>query len=148
MFHRYLTGRPYPPDTHEKQLSPSYPDSLHSSHGHMHHFAGCLLASYPRKHFNLHTHTHTLSLSLSLSLLHTTLTNKSHKKYRVQKIEYNYNQIWHEIKANKTHSCKLQLYNNFWHNFVPQLVTWRVVIDKGVSSHGPLTYLYQSQLAM
>ena len=32
-------------------------------------------------------------------------------KYRVQNIEQNYNQIWHEIKANKTHSCKLQLYN-------------------------------------
>ena len=32
-------------------------------------------------------------------------------KYRVQKIEQNYNQIWHRIKANKTHSCKLQLYN-------------------------------------
>ena len=26
-------------------------------------------------------------------------------KYRVQKIEHNYNQIWHGIKANKTHSC-------------------------------------------
>ena len=32
-------------------------------------------------------------------------------KYRVQKIEHNYNQIWHGIKANKTHSFKLQLYN-------------------------------------
>ena len=32
-------------------------------------------------------------------------------KYRVQKIEHNYNQIWHGIKANNTHSCKLQLYN-------------------------------------
>ena len=82
---------------------------------HMHHFAGCLLASYPRKHFSLqfalslHTHTHTLSLSLSLPLL--TLTNKSHMKYKVQKIEHNYNKIWHKIKANKMHSCKLQLYN-------------------------------------
>ena len=52
---------------------------------------------------------HTLSLSLSLSHTHTTLTNKSHMKLRVQKIEHNYNQIWHRIKANKTHSCKLQL---------------------------------------
>ena len=32
-------------------------------------------------------------------------------KHRVQNIEHKYNQIWHEIKANKTHSCKLQLYN-------------------------------------
>ena len=30
-------------------------------------------------------------------------------------IEQNYNQIWHGIKANKIHSCKLQLYNlRFW----------------------------------
>ena len=49
------------------------------------------------------------TLSLSLSHTHTTLTNKSHMKLRVQKIEHNYNQIWHGIKANKTHSCKLQL---------------------------------------
>ena len=48
--------------------------------------------------------------TLSLSFTHTTLTNKSHMKYKVQKIEHNYNQIWHGIKANKTHSCKLQLY--------------------------------------
>ena len=32
-------------------------------------------------------------------------------KYRVQRIEHNYNQTWYGIKANKTHSCKLQLYN-------------------------------------
>ena len=75
--------------------------------GHMHHFAGCLFASYPRKHFSLQfalsLHTH--------SLLHITLTNKSHMKYKVHKIEHNYNKIWHKIKANKMHSCKLQLYN-------------------------------------
>ena len=34
-------------------------------------------------------------------------------KYRVQNIEHNYNQILHEIKANKTHSCKLQLYTSY-----------------------------------
>ena len=57
--------------------------------GHMQHFAGCLLASYPRKHFSLQ-----FALSLhTLSLSHTTLTNKTHMKYRVQKIEHNYNQI-------------------------------------------------------
>ena len=42
-----------------------------------------------------------LESSHSLSLPHTTLINKSHNKYRVQKIEYNYTQIWHKIKANK-----------------------------------------------
>ena len=46
----------------------------------------------------------------TLSLYHTTFTIKSHNKYRVQKIEYNYNQIWHRIKANKQHLCKSQLY--------------------------------------
>ena len=40
------------------------------------------------------------------SLYHTTLTMKSHNTYRVQQIEYNYNQICHRIKANKTSSCK------------------------------------------
>ena len=52
---------------------------------------------------HIHTHTHTLSLSLSLSHTHThtTLINKSHMKYRVHKIEHNYNQIWHGIKASK-----------------------------------------------
>ena len=49
--------------------------------------------------------------SHTLSLSYTTLTNKYHMKYRVQKIEHNYNQIWHGIKAYKTHSYKLQLYN-------------------------------------
>ena len=32
MFHGYLTGKPYPRDTHENQLSPSCHDSSHSSH--------------------------------------------------------------------------------------------------------------------
>ena len=50
-----------------------------------------------------------LSLHI-LSLSHTTLKIKSHIKYRVQKIEHNYLQIWHGIKANKTYSCKLQFY--------------------------------------
>ena len=42
-----------------------------------------------------------LECSCTLSLSHTILTNKSHMKYRVHKIEHNYNQIWHKIKANK-----------------------------------------------
>ena len=107
MFREYLAGRSYLRDTREIQMSPSYPDSSYSNHArHMHHFARCLLTSYPRKHFSLQ-----FALSLhTLSLSHTTLTNKSHMKYRVHSIEHNYNQIWHGIKANKTHSCKLQLY--------------------------------------
>ena len=107
MFREYLAGRSYLRDTYEIQMSPSCPDSSYSSHArHMHHFARCLLTSYPQKHFSLQ-----FALSLhTLSLSHTTLTNKSHMKYKVHSIEHNYNQIWHGIKANKTHSCKLQLY--------------------------------------
>ena len=41
-----------------------------------------------------------LESSHSLCLSHITLTNKSIIKYRVHKIEHNYNQIWHGIKAN------------------------------------------------
>ena len=53
----------------------------------MHHFAGKHM-----RHFALSLHT--------LSHIHTTLTNKSHIKYKVHKIEHNYNQIWYIIKAN------------------------------------------------
>ena len=62
---------------------------------HVLHFAGSLLASYSRKHF-----WSSMSLEFSHSLSHTTLTMKSHIKYRIQKIEQNYNQIWHGIKSN------------------------------------------------
>ena len=41
-----------------------------------------------------------LKSSHTLSHTHTIVTNKSHIKYRVHKIKHNYNQIWHEIKAN------------------------------------------------
>ena len=39
-------------------------------------------------------------LESSHSLSHITHTMKSHIKYRVHKIEENYNKIWHRIKAN------------------------------------------------
>ena len=39
-------------------------------------------------------------LKSSHSLSHTTVTNKSHIKYRVHKIKQNYNKIWYGIKAN------------------------------------------------
>ena len=49
----------------------------------------------------------------TLSFSHThPLQIKTHKKYRVHKIEHNYNQIWYEIKANKIYNCKLQLYRD------------------------------------
>ena len=74
-------------------------------------FCGMLSCELPVK-----TLQSSICLSLHfLSLSHTTLTIKSHIKYKVQKIKHNYNQIWHGIKANKTYSCKLQLYNHHHH---------------------------------
>ena len=102
-----LVGRPYLRDTCEAQLSPSCPDSSHSSmcksHESLHRMLSCEI---PAK-----TLQSSIASVFTLSLYHTTLTVKSHNKYKVQKIEQNYNQIWYEIKANKTHSCKSQLYN-------------------------------------
>ena len=99
IFHGYLAERPYLRDTRETQLFPSYPNSSHSSH-----VQGTCITSQDvysratRKNtsvFNLPwVFTHTLSLS------RTTLTNKSDMKYKVHKIEHNYNKIWHVIKAN------------------------------------------------
>ena len=40
----------------------------------------------------------------------------------VQNIEYNYNQIWHEIKANKQHLYKSQLYKNLKQNIQVQKI--------------------------
>ena len=103
-----LPGRLYPRDTRETQLSPSVLTLripvMCRAHALL---RGMLSREIPVKTssvFNsLSLHTH--------SLYHTTLTIKSHNKYRVQKIEYNYNQIWHGIKANKQHFCISQLYN-------------------------------------
>ena len=96
MFHGYLAGMPYLRDTHKNQLSPSYPDSSHSSH-----MLGTWFTSW--KAYSRATHENCFSFQLpwvfTLSLSHTTLTNKSHIKYKVHKIEQNYNQIWHNIKA-------------------------------------------------
>ena len=72
-------------------------DSSHSSHvlSTWLHFEGRLLASYPWKLL-----WSSICLESSHSLLHTTHTIKSNKKYKIHKIEQNYNQIWHGIKAN------------------------------------------------
>ena len=99
MFRGCLAGRLYLRDTCENQLSPSCPNSSHSSH-----VQGTCITS--RKAYSRDTRENSLSLQLALSLHthslpHTTLTNKSHMKYRVYKIEQNYNQIWQGIKANK-----------------------------------------------
>ena len=104
---RCLVGRSYPRDTHETQLFP-FVLTLHIPVMCRAHALLCGMLSHeiPAKTSSVFN-----SLSLhTLSLYHTTLTIKSHNKYRVQKIEYNYNQIWHGIKANKQHLCKSQLY--------------------------------------
>ena len=83
-------GRPYPQDTRETQLSPSVLTFripvMCRAHALL---RGMLSHEIPAK-------TSSIFNSLSLHTLffyHTTLTIKSHNKYRVQKIEYNYNQI-------------------------------------------------------
>ena len=123
MFRGCLAGRLYLRDTCENQLSPSCPNSSHSSH-----VQGTWITS--RKAYSRDTRENSFSLQLALSLHihslpHTTFTNKSHMKYRVQSIEHNYNQIWHGIKANKTHSCKLQLYTSY----VYETHSWNRVHD-------------------
>ena len=108
MYRGCLTGRPYPLDTLETQLFPSCTDSSHSSN-----VQGTCFTSREAQSRDTHENSSGFNcLSLHThSLLHTTLTSKSHNKYRVQNIEYNFNQIWHGIKANKIHICKSQLYN-------------------------------------
>ena len=111
----------------------------------MHHFAGCLLASYSRKYFSLQ-----FALSLhTLSFSHTTLTNKFYIKYKVQKIEQNYNQIRHEIKANKTYSCKLQLYRkdtDFFYMFLLEAVVLTGIVLGGMIRYWSQTIMLYCRL--
>ena len=59
-------------------------------------------------------------------------------KYRVQKIEQNYNQICHEIKANKARSCKLQLYK-YKYSLFQYMQTWHYVTHKQMHANIPGT---------
>ena len=93
MFCGCLVGRPYPWNTRENQLSPSCPDSSYSNH--MQDTRITSGDAYSRA-----TRENTSVFNLPWVFTHT-LTNKTHMKYRVHKIEQNYNQIWHGIKANK-----------------------------------------------
>ena len=108
MFCECLLGKPYSRASCETQLSPSCPDFSHSRH-----VRGTCITSWDAQSRATCENTSIFNLPrvFTLSLSHTTLTIKSHIKYRVQKIEQNYNQICHRIRANKTHSCKLQVYN-------------------------------------
>ena len=106
MFRGCLAGRPYLRVTHEIQLSPFVLTlcipvmcKAHAS------LRGMLSRELPARNLLA-----SIVWVFTLSLYHTTLTIKSHNKYRVQKIKYNYNQIWHGIKANIIHICKSQLY--------------------------------------
>ena len=97
IFRRCLAGRPYPRDTRETQLSSSVltlciPIMCRVDAS----FRGMLSHEILAK-----TLMSSIAWVFTLFLYHTTLTIKSHNKYRVQKIEQNYNQIWHGIKANK-----------------------------------------------
>ena len=103
-----LAQRPYSRDTSKTQLSPSVLTLripvMCKAHASLWRKLSLKIPARTSSVFN------SLSLHI-LSFYHTTLTIKSHNKYRVQKIEYNYNQIWYGIKANKIHICKSQLYN-------------------------------------
>ena len=97
--------------THETLTKTSYHHlswlfAFQSCAKHMLHFVERLLVSYPRK---LLWSSNCLESSHSLS--HTTFTIKSHVKYRVQKIEHNYNQFGTELKPIQN-GCKSQLYSN------------------------------------
>ena len=64
----YLAGRPYPRDTRENQLSPSCPDSSHSSHASLY---GMLTRELPAKTalvFNSLESSHFLSLTQPLQV--------------------------------------------------------------------------------
>ena len=108
MSHGCLTGRPYSQVTCKTQLSPSILTLCIPVMCRAHALLrGMLSREIPRENlFSLQW----LKSSHSLFLYHAILTIESHNKYKLQKIEYNYNQIWHGIKANKQHLCKSQLY--------------------------------------
>ena len=83
-----------------------WPLAFQSCAGHMFLFAGCLVARYLRKPFWLQV----LESSHSLSLSHNPYNKFSQQIQGIQDW-INYNQIWHGIKANTIHICKLQLYD-------------------------------------
>ena len=108
-----LAGRPFLRDTRETQLSPFVLTLrilvMCRAHALL---RGMLSREIPAKTslvFNsLSLHTHSLSITQPLQ---SNLTINTRYK---RKIEYNYNQIWHGIKANKQHLCKSQLYIFFY----------------------------------
>ena len=79
-----------------------WPLAFQSYAGHMFLFAGCLVARYLRKPFWLQM----LESSHSLSLSHNPY-NKFPQQIQGIQDWINYNQIWHEIKANTINICKL-----------------------------------------
>ena len=85
-----------------------WPDSSHSNtcraHDILHGMLSREIPAKPSSIFKCLSFHTTLSITLPLTM-------KSHNTYKVQLIEYNYNQIWHGIKANKTYSCKEHLYS-------------------------------------
>ena len=83
IFHRYLTRRLYSRDTPKHScLNLSWLFTFQSCARHMHHFAGCLVASYPRKLFSLQLleSSHTLSLSLTQPLQLNPTINTGYNK--------------------------------------------------------------------
>ena len=112
MFRECLVGRLYSRATHETQLSPSVLTfripimcKAHAS------FCRILNCEIPAKILQssiawVFTFSLSLSLSLSQSLQLNPIINAGYNKLNKITIKFST-----ELKANKTHSCKLQLYN-------------------------------------
>ena len=93
---RISHGRPYSQNTRENQLSSSVITLCIQVMCR----ARASLHGKASRELPVKTYCSSLCLESLHSLSHTTLTKKSHIKYSVHKIEQNYNQIWHGIKAN------------------------------------------------
>ena len=109
MFRGCLARRPYPRDTRKTQLSPSvltlYIPVICRAHASFH---GMLSRELPAKTLlSSIACVFTYSLSITQPLQLNPTINTGYK--RLNKIIIKF---WHRIKANKIHSCKLQLYKS------------------------------------
>ena len=110
MFREYLTARPYSRDTCENQLSPSCPESSHSSH-----VLGTCFTS--REGFSQATCENFFALHFALRLhtLSHTQPLQWNPTWNTRYTRLNINTIKFGTKLKPTqNSCKSQLYNFFF----------------------------------
>ena len=109
MFRGYLAARPYPRDTCENQLSPSCPDSSHSSHvlgtcfTSQEGFSQAICENFFALHFALRLHT----LSHTKPLQWNPTWNTGYTRLNINTIKFGT-----KLKLTQN-SCKSQLYNSF-----------------------------------